>query len=77
MLLDVSILNHQKVVFKGPAVSVTVPGEKGVFEILVYHRPILSRLISGTLYVDEKNFPIKRGIVQVNQNKVNIIVEEM
>lgn len=76
MLLDVSVLSPIKVIFEGKARSVILPGEQGVFEILPFHKRTLSRLISGTLVIDEQSFPIKRGIVKVNQNRVAIIVEQ-
>lgn len=47
-----------------------------MFEVLPFHKRILSRLISGNIFIDERFFPIKRGIVMVNQNKVTIIVEK-
>ena len=75
MLLDVSILNPKEVVFEGKAKSVILPGEQGVFEVLPFHKRILSRLISGTLVVDEKSFTIQRGIAKIDQNKVTIIIE--
>lgn len=74
-LLDVSILNPKETIFEGKAKKVTVPGEQGVFEILPFHKPIISRLLSGTLFVDAAGFPIRRGIVKVSSNKVMIIVE--
>lgn len=76
MLLDVSVLNPREVVFEGKARSVIVPGEEGVFEILPFHKRILSRLISGVLFIDDQNVSILRGIVKADQNKVTIIVEE-
>ena len=76
MLLDVSILNPREVLFEGKARSVVVPGEQGVFEVLPFHKAILSRLISGTLFVGEQSVSIRRGLVSGNQNKVTIIVEE-
>ena len=76
MLLDISVLTPRRVIFEGKAKSVILPGEQGVFEIAPFHKRILSRLISGTLLIDEKGLPIKRGIVKVNQNRVTIIVEE-
>lgn len=76
MELDVSVLNPQKIIFSGKAKSVIIPGEQGTFEILPFHKRILSRLISGILYVDEQGIPISRGVIAVNQNKVTIIVEE-
>ncbi len=76
MLLDVSILNPRKVVFKGKAASIMLPGEEGVFEILPFHKRFISRLISGLLLVDGKTFSVHRGIAKVDQNKVTVIIEE-
>jgi F-type H+-transporting ATPase subunit epsilon len=76
MVLDVSVLSPRKVVFKGTAKSIILPGEQGVFEVAPFHKRILSRLISGTIFIDERQFSVKRGIVKVNQNKVTIIIEE-
>ncbi|MCM8792600.1 MAG: hypothetical protein NC826_05635 [Candidatus Omnitrophica bacterium] len=77
MILDVLLLDPHRVIFKGKARSVILPGEKGVFEILPYHKSIVSRLISGNLFIDEKNYKIKRGIVGVYNNEVKIIIEEI
>jgi len=76
MLLDVSLFNPKAAMYEGKAKSVVVPGESGVFEVLPFHKRIISRLISGTLYIDENGFPIRRGVIKVNQNQVTIIVEE-
>ena len=77
MLLDVSVLSTRKIFFEGKAKSLTLPGESGFFEILPFHKPILSRLISGVMYVDEKKISIRRGIVQCHLNKITVIIEEM
>jgi F0F1-type ATP synthase epsilon subunit len=76
MLLEVFVLSPKEVIFEGKAKNVILPGEQGVFELLPFHKRILSRLISGRLFIDEQSFSIKRGIVKVNQNRVTIIVEE-
>jgi F0F1-type ATP synthase epsilon subunit len=76
MLLDVSVISPTEVIFERKAKTVILPGEQGVFEILPFHKRFLCRLISGTLFIDEESFPIKRGIVKVSQNRVTIIVEE-
>jgi len=75
-MLDVSVLSPKEVIFEGEANSIILPGEQGVFEVQPFHKRILSRLISGVLFVDEQSFSIQRGIVKVNQNKVTIIIEE-
>lgn len=76
MVIDVKIVSPAKVLFKGQAQSVIVPGEKGVFEILPFHKRILSRLVSGVLIVDDWSLAIARGIIQAAVNKVVIVVEE-
>ena len=76
MEIDVLILSPAGVIFEGKAGSITLPGEQGVFEVLPFHKAILSRLISGTLFVGEQAISIRRGLVSVNQNKVTIIAEE-
>jgi len=76
MVLDVEVLNPKEVIFEGKARSVMVPGEQGVFEILPFHKRILSRLVSGTVTIDQKMIPIHRGIIKADLNKVTIILEE-
>ena len=76
MQLDVSVLSPKEIIFEGKANSVILPGESGVFEVLPFHKRLLSRLVYGTAFIDMQNFPIHRGIVKVDQNKVTIILEE-
>lgn len=76
MLLNVLILNPIKVIFEGKAKSVILPGEEGVFEILPFHKRILSRLVSGRIILDQQAIPIRRGIAKADQNVVTIILEE-
>ena len=61
--------------FEGKAQSAIFPGESGTFEILVNHKPLLSRLRSGTIDVDGEEIFIRDGVVKVNLNKVLAIVE--
>jgi F-type H+-transporting ATPase subunit epsilon len=75
-MLDVIVISPEKVIFEGRARSVIFPGEQGVFEILPFHKPLLSRLVSGTLIIDGLAFAIRRGIVGLNHNKATVIVEE-
>ena len=76
MQLDVVILTPAKVIFEGKAANAILPGEAGVFEILPFHKPMLTRLISGTLVVNDKTLPIRRGVAKVSRNKLTVIVEE-
>lgn len=76
MALDVSLLSPDRIIFKGKAKSVIVPGEQGAFEILPFHKRIISRLFTGILDIDGEVFQVRRGIVKVDKNKVTIIIEE-
>lgn len=76
MQIDVTVLTPTKIIYQGKARNVILPGEQGIFEVLPFHKRMLSRLISGTLVIDEEEFPIRRGVAKINQNKVIIIAEE-
>jgi F-type H+-transporting ATPase subunit epsilon len=75
-VLEVVILSPERLIYQGKAESVVVPGEQGVFEILPYHKRIVSRLLRGKVFVDGKGLPIRRGVVRVAVNEVHLIVEE-
>lgn len=74
--LDVLILTPERVVFKGKAESIILPGEKGVFEVLPHHKRLLSRLLQGKIYVGKSALRIKRGVAKVAMNQVTVLVEE-
>jgi len=75
-MLDVQLISTEEVVFEGKANSIIFPGEYGVFEILPYHKPMASRLVGGNVVIDGRFYPIRRGLVGLNHNKVTIIVEK-
>jgi F0F1-type ATP synthase epsilon subunit len=75
-MLEVVATTSERTIFEGRAKSVILPGEQGVFEVLPFHKSLLSRLISGRLIIDGNVFPIQRGIVAFNHNKATIIIEE-
>lgn len=64
--------------FSGDAISVTVPGSEGVMTILAHHAPLISMLREGTIRVvtpdTEKTFKIQKGVLEINSNKVTILV---
>jgi len=74
-MLDVVIVTPQRVLFSGQAGQVIVPGAQGVFEILPFHRPIVSLLLPGLVVVDDQAIPISRGVIKVAFNAVTAIVE--
>ncbi len=74
-MLEVLFITPQRIIFEGKAKRVIMPAEFGVCTILPYHRNFLSRLLSGWITIDKKEYPIKRGIVKVDRNEVVIIGE--
>jgi len=76
MLIEVSVVTPQEIIFEGKARSVILPGERGVLEVLSCHKSLISRLVSGVLSIDGKNLLIQRGFVKVVRNKVTAIVEK-
>ncbi|MFA5356751.1 MAG: hypothetical protein WC301_05030 [Candidatus Omnitrophota bacterium] len=76
MLLAVSILTPREVIFEGNARSVILPGEEGVFEVSPFHKSIVSRLISGNLFIDNEMIPVRRGVMKMHNNRVTVIIEQ-
>ncbi len=76
-MLEVILLTAQKVLFEGHARRAVFPGEQGTFEVGPFHRPLFSRLLPGLVVVDDQAFPVLRGVVRVQSNTVQAIVELM
>lgn len=74
--LSVLISTPEHVLFEGEAHSIVLPGEKGVFEVLPFHKRVLSRLLEGRIFVDGKILEIRRGVAKVGANRVTVIVED-
>ena len=74
--LHVLVTSPGQVLFDGPAHHLTVPGEQGTFEVLPFHRPLVSRLLAGAMVIDGRSLPIRRGIVRIADDVVTAIVEE-
>ena len=64
------------VLFEGQSQSVILPGVEGEFEILDFHRPIISRLKDGVIVVDnQKEYPVKGGIMSMNKQQLVAVVD--
>lgn len=79
MLLE--IITPDKKVYSGDAVSVSVPGTDGRFQLLKDHAPIISTLLNGTVKVKDKEgekvFEVKGGVIENLDNKVVILAESV
>jgi len=79
-LMDIEVFTPSKAVYNGKAVSVTVPGAQGSFQVLFNHAPILSSLDIGKVKIEEEggkklDFATSGGTVEVLSNKVLLLVE--
>ena len=80
MILD--IITPDKNLFSGEITLVKVPGTNGSFEMMNNHAPIVSSLADGEIKVipvsgEEIFFNITGGLVELNNNKVSILVESL
>ncbi len=68
--------DSDEIIFQGQAGSVSLPGSEGEFEVLNFHKPILSRLKKGTIVVDNtKEFPVTGGIVKMASQSLVAIID--
>lgn len=74
-MVTVTLLSCHDVLFEGQAQHVVLPGEQGVFEVWPFHHPLVSRLLPGVIVVDERLFPIRRGVVHVTHSAVKALIE--
>ncbi len=77
--MKLTIAQIDKVLWKGDATSVTVPGVDGVMTILAHHMPLIATLKEGTILVKEtegatKEFPIVKGFVEVGKEETVVLV---
>ena len=78
--MKIEIITPEKTIFTGDVKSMRVPGEKGSFQVLKDHAPIISTLDKGLVVVidmagAELTFEIESGVVEVRKNKIILLVE--
>lgn len=79
-MLEVKILSPEKTLYSGQANGIIVPGERGLFEVLTDHAPIVSILSKGEVKVDTLQgepftLAIEGGFIEVSLNNVTVCVE--
>ena len=71
----VLITSPERVLVDSRAHSALFPGERGEFEVLPLHRPLVSRLVAGMVVVDGQGLAIRRGVVRVADDEVIAVIE--
>lgn len=78
--MKIEIISPEKVLFRGDAEIVTLPGVMGSFTILQNHAPIVSVLTRGIIAYgshDKKTeIPIESGFAEGQNNIISICVEQ-
>lgn len=79
MPIQVEIVSQDRMVYKGEADLVLIPGVEGEFGVLPNHSPLLSTMQLGVLKVrsqgEEREFTITGGIVEVQPDIVNVLAD--
>jgi F-type H+-transporting ATPase subunit epsilon len=79
VLLSVSVISPEKVLFEGEVESVVAPAYDGEVGILPNHAPMVTLLGKGTVRLGEGGragrFEIAGGFLQVADNKVRLVTE--
>ncbi|MBR1712149.1 MAG: F0F1 ATP synthase subunit epsilon [Alloprevotella sp.] len=76
--LHVTIVSPEQTLFEGEVDSLTVPGEKGRFEVLKGHAPIISSLAAGVVAckgAEAFELEVRGGFIEVAHNAVSVCVE--
>ncbi len=75
----VEIITPDRSLFKGEAISVTVPGVDGSLGFLNNHAPLITVLKAGDVKLKTANgnevFTVKGGVVEVSNNTVIVLAE--
>lgn len=67
-------------IFDGEAISVTLPGEEGVFTVLAHHEAFVTPLKPGEAMIEsvdgtKQTVPLSNGgIAEVSQNQTTVIL---
>jgi len=76
-MFKATIITPNKTLYEGEAWSVFLPGATGEFEIMDFHKAIISLLKAGSIVIDwKKEIPIKSGAMRMSDDEFVAIVEE-
>ena len=74
-MFNVTLLDQSHVIFDGVAKSVILPGDEVEFEVLDFHKPVISSLARGEIIIDNMGFPVARGIMRFYKDQLIALVE--
>jgi F-type H+-transporting ATPase subunit epsilon len=77
--MQVEIISPSKQIFRGEAEMVEMPSEKGRFQVLKNHAPLMATLTSGTISLSSQGkifvqISIVSGFAEVKNNIITALV---
>jgi F-type H+-transporting ATPase subunit epsilon len=80
--MKIEIITPDQKVFEGDIKSVRVPGQKGSFQVLKDHAPIISTLDNGPVILVEQSgvetrYEINGGVIEVKMNRIILLAESV
>jgi F-type H+-transporting ATPase subunit epsilon len=78
--LQLEVLTPNGMIYQGPALSVTLPGEEGEFGVLPHHASLTTLLQAGVIDIEKEDKLVESvvvnwGVVQVTEEKVVALVD--
>jgi F0F1-type ATP synthase epsilon subunit len=71
-----TIMDADKMIFNDNVSHLFLQGDKGEYELLAYHYPVLGLLKSGNIFIDWKYYiEIRKGVVRFFKNECTILAE--
>jgi len=79
--INLEIITPEKIIYKDSADSITVPGTKGMFQVLKNHAPLMSTTEIGVITLKKNDestyFTTAGGTIEVLNNNVLILVDSV
>jgi F0F1-type ATP synthase epsilon subunit len=70
------ILSAKRLVFEEEINSLFISGDRGEYELLAYHYPLIG-IIKGDIVINwDRRLPVKGGVVRFFANECTIMIEE-
>ena len=72
-----TVMTPDKLVYENEVNSIFITGDKGEYELLPYHYPVLGILKQGNVIINWKeSIPVKAGILRFFANDCIILIEQ-
>ena len=72
-----TILSPNELIYEDQVQSLFLQGDRGEYEILAYHYPLIGVLVAGDIIIDWKeSIAIKGGVVRFFANECVVLLEE-